>query len=346
MSISDWKLCIICQTNTKESLQCPADSKRKDLGAGYRSFLNNLQEFHRLGCLPEKFTLSFPVEVTSENGNLEEILFKNKAAWHKSCKEIFSNAKLERARKRKLTQVTKEEEEEDREDENDNDEPSTSPIKARRSMSKNICYEKNFCFFCDVEDNLSNLHSVCTFEVDSRVRQCAELLQDHILLSKLASCGDMIAKEAKYHAKCLVSLYNKARQIKKSTYNDATSQENTVDDDELAFTETVAYIDDQLETQSQAILKLSDIVNLFSSKLSELTGQNTNVNSTRLKERVMVAFPNLEAFPQGRDVLLVPQHEVGGVLKEHKENKDSKACCLAKAAKILRKEILKVIFTF
>ena len=30
-----WLKCIICQKETKEKTQCPADSKRHDLGAGY-----------------------------------------------------------------------------------------------------------------------------------------------------------------------------------------------------------------------------------------------------------------------------------------------------------------------
>jgi len=31
-------LYLICHTCTKEKLQCPADSKRSDVGAGYKSF--------------------------------------------------------------------------------------------------------------------------------------------------------------------------------------------------------------------------------------------------------------------------------------------------------------------
>ena len=48
----DWKLCIICQTKTREPLQCPAMSKRKDVGASYASFTSNLEEFHKIGSVP------------------------------------------------------------------------------------------------------------------------------------------------------------------------------------------------------------------------------------------------------------------------------------------------------
>ncbi len=42
---------------------------------------------------------------------------------------------------------------------------------------------------------------------------CAGLLEDTELLAKL-SAGDMVALEAKYHTKCLVGLYNRARKAK------------------------------------------------------------------------------------------------------------------------------------
>ena len=54
------------------------------------------------------------------------------------------------------------------------------------------------------------LHNVSTFDLDVRVRQCALKLQDKPLLAKV-SAGDLIVQEAKYHAQCLASLYNKAR---------------------------------------------------------------------------------------------------------------------------------------
>ena len=71
-----------------------------------------------------------------------------------------------------------------------------------------MCLSENHCFFCDQTDNLRNLHTASTFEVDQKVRKCAVALKDSKLLAKL-SAGDMIAIEAKYHAKCLIDLYNR-----------------------------------------------------------------------------------------------------------------------------------------
>jgi len=58
-----------------------------------------------------------------------------------------------------------------------------------------------------------------TFAVDDKVRKCAALLQDSMLLAKLAS-GAMIATEAKYHPSCLLNLYYKAGNLKSSDNTD------------------------------------------------------------------------------------------------------------------------------
>ena len=34
---TNWNLCIICQAETSENLNCPALSNRKDVGSGYKS---------------------------------------------------------------------------------------------------------------------------------------------------------------------------------------------------------------------------------------------------------------------------------------------------------------------
>ena len=51
------------------------------------------------------------------------------------------------------------------------------------------------------------------YDIDRKVRKCALQLEDTFLPSKLAP-GDMIALEAKYHGRCLVELYNRARKAR------------------------------------------------------------------------------------------------------------------------------------
>ena len=52
-----------------------------------------------------------------------------------------------------------------------------------------------------------------TKDVGARIRRCATKLLDEKLFKKVSS-GDLIASEAKYHAKCLVALYNAAARFK------------------------------------------------------------------------------------------------------------------------------------
>ena len=96
-------------------------------------------------------------------------------------------------------------------------EDSNAPAKkyTRRNSIKSSAIEQ--CFFCGVSANMSEpLHQVSTLGLDARVRQCALQLQDQGLLAKM-SAGDLVAQEAKYHAQCLASLYNRAKQASLTT---------------------------------------------------------------------------------------------------------------------------------
>ena len=243
----DWKLCIICQRSTKEALQCPARSKRKDAGAGYFSFIRSA-----LGYKAE-----VGIEVTQidiESPGIEQTLTIHNASWHKSCRYLYNNTKLERAKKRKLAKSDKDE------DSTDEEPSSSSPVKSRRSWILTGPVAQNLqCFFCDKQDSPDNLHCASTLEVGRRVRDCARLLNDSSLIAKL-STGDLIAIEAKYHANCLVSLYNKTRPIRR---------ESSKSSDELAFAELIAYIEDILEVET-AVLTLSELVRFYQYKLKEL----------------------------------------------------------------------------
>ena len=63
------------------------------------------------------------------------------------------------------------------------------------------------------------LHEASTFNVGTRVRDCAHHLQDRVLIAKLSAVCDKISQEAVYHAKCLAELYNKTERSKQSTIN-------------------------------------------------------------------------------------------------------------------------------
>ena len=97
MQSTDWTLCILCQTETNEALQCPAESCCKDVVIDYSTFSENLQKFPELQELP----MDKNINRLNEGGGIVSTLEHNKAKWHKSCHIKFNSPKLKRAEKRK-----------------------------------------------------------------------------------------------------------------------------------------------------------------------------------------------------------------------------------------------------
>ena len=59
------------------------------------------------------------------------------------------------------------------------------------------------------------LHKASTFNLDNKVRECADLLNGTVILAKLSAC-DMVAIDAMYYTPCLTSLYGRAARIESS----------------------------------------------------------------------------------------------------------------------------------
>lgn len=94
------------------------------------------------------------------------------------------------------------------------------------------------------------------------MRERAALVEDSELLPKL-SMGDMVALEAKYHIKCLVSLYNHARKVKGEAQQ-GTNHESEISG--IVFAELVMYIEEtRVDTGIAPLFKLVDLANLYKS---------------------------------------------------------------------------------
>ena len=121
--------------------------------------------------------------------------FQNDAKWHKSCRLKFSQTILERSHKGSFEYGN-----------------TNSPKKMFTRSSECVNNHKGQCvFFCDENASKAKpLHQVQTKEVDSKVRESATKLRNLPLNAKLSE-GDMIARDAMYHNRCLASLYNKVR---------------------------------------------------------------------------------------------------------------------------------------
>ena len=115
----------------------------------------------------------------------------------------------------------------------------------------------------------------------------------------------------------MVSLYNQARPFRKKASKPA--DDTSVQLEELAFAELFAYIEECLEEEQPAVLTLSDLVRFYTSNVQELGAECGKVNATLHKERVQAAFPDLTAHAEGREIRLVPQHDIGGMLSKAKK---------------------------
>lgn len=314
---TDWSKCIICQEDTDEVLKCPSYSKRDTSGAGYKTLAENLTAFDKIDCLPKTLNLS----QLDEGEGIEETFRLHNAKFHDSCRLHYNKTKLQRAQKRKIPQ-----------------ERDPDAHKFTRQSSSCELNSKEVCFFCDKPAvGEKSLHNVSTFELDIRVRQCAHELQDRSLLAKL-SAGDLIAQEAKYHKDCLTSLYNKSRDK-----IDVTDESDI--NHGIAFAGLISFIEEMRVNSNVApVFKLTDLVNLYEARLKQLgTDMTTLVHSTRLKNRIITYFPDMEAHKQGRDVVLVFNKDIGAALgKACKHDADNDAVHMARAASIVRRDMFKI----
>ena len=94
---TDWRKCCLCQTDKKEELKSPpthyACSPEND---GYSMIATNVPLFQAINQQPIRLDMSR----LDDGGGIEETLRRNNAKYHRSCRLMFSNSKLEHARKR------------------------------------------------------------------------------------------------------------------------------------------------------------------------------------------------------------------------------------------------------
>ena len=78
----DWKKCVVCQDDKDELLQYPANSKRSDIGSGYKTLSSNLQGFYELE--PQLLPSHYKDFMQIDGDELESCFVSNSACWHKS----------------------------------------------------------------------------------------------------------------------------------------------------------------------------------------------------------------------------------------------------------------------
>ena len=197
------------------------------------------------------------------------------------------------------------------------------------------------CFFSDLG---CDYHQAATLELDQHVRQAAEYLTDSALLAQLSS-GDMVAREAKYHSNCLTSLYNRVRAAKSSTEKSRSTEDVK---SAVALAELITYMEDVSKEDIAPVFKLADLTKLYTTRINRLGVElNQKVHATRLKERLLAHFQDMQEHKKGRDIYLVFKNDVGSALATACEHDiDSDIMSLVRTARIVRREIFKVRQSF
>lgn len=323
----DWSLCALCQEPSSKPLNCPAKSKRTDTGAGYVTLGDNLTSFLQLGKRP------LPIDIArlDEGDGIGSTLARNHAQWHTSCRLKCSASRLARAEVTAGPSGTC------------SDASGGLPYMLRQAECTNPPKESN-CFFCgEVGTEATPLHEAMTPRITHRVRQCALKIQDQKLIAQL-SHSDLVAQEAKYHTNCLATLYNAS---KRKTEEGEKENFDSVSHG-IALAELIGYIEDTKLSVTvndiAPVFKLADLLKLYTDRLVELGVEITGrIHSTDLKNRILANMPGLQAYKQGRDVLLSFSDDVGNALRDAcVDDCDDEAICLAKAAQIIRRDLIGV----
>jgi len=319
----NWDFCILCQENGT-GLQCPyaVKTNQTSVGSGYKTLAEQLTNFSELGDMP----INVDIKQLDDGDGIEATLMRHRAGWHKTCRLKFNQTKLERLQKR-----TKEK--------------TSSSVVHTRSSHGSLDLKDDKCFLCEMPAGSEGLHNASTYDVDTKVLRCAIELEDTALLAKLEP-GDMIALEAKYHRKCLVNLYNRARALE----NTVSVKSCDAHLHGIAFAELVAFMEDLRKEDIAPVFKLTDLALMYKTRLEQLgIDVGGRIHTSRLKERLLSVLLDLQAHSQqeskGKCIVLTFNEDVGPALTKAC-NDDDDGLHLAWAAQIVRKEMFEKKYLF
>ena len=138
-----------------------------------------------------------------------------------------------------------------------------------------------------------------------------------------------------------MSLYNRDRDRVKANTSHDDCDTNTAKC--TAFAELVSYVQAALQDKDTSpVFQLSVVKKLYVDRVDQLEGDSSVIQSTRLKEKVLRYFPQLDAYNEGRNVLFVAKKNTGNSPRRscHLDD-DSEAVNLSQAANIVREDMLR-----
>ncbi len=326
--VTDWSRCVLCQEATDVQLVQPKET-------GYETLSENLIKLNELKELPFKMTFA----IGSNGPQLTDLLKKNQAIWHKVCYVKCNKTQINRIIERKTRSSLE------------------SPIPMKRRLRTCIASAEGNnvltspsstkmndsdlppCFFCDKSIQLDDpkSHTASTFQFDENIRRMILDMQDASLMAKLPT-GDFVAADIVYHKKCCTQLYTDHRSFMRKK---SSNESEICNPSKVAFSAVVSYI----ENSSEDSFKLADLTKRYEVKLREIVGDEEigRQNSTRLKEALLEAIPDLEVNKSSGG--LVISYKAGDTLMDS-TNYGSDDFILRRAANIVRESMFKMKYQF
>ena len=168
-----------------------------------------------------------------------------------------------------------------------------------------INMKSNICFICETSDERSKLRQIETMQTYENLKRFACTLNDTKLLGSLSG-PDAIAQEMKYHLNCYTTLQNKVRSLQNTKNGENDQSQINSSCYPVAFSELLAYIYESNASSEEepTVFRLADLVKMYSNRLFELGIETPVINSTRLKELILLHMPEVEAYNCRRDVMI------------------------------------------
>ena len=336
----DWSLCALCQRDG-QNIVVPSANLNPDV-CGYSRLAKNIDAFTNEGLsLPSKITVTLR-DLKGET-NVADNLKENKAQWHKGCQAELAPSKLKRAlesaanKKRKVGEL-----------------PFNAPSKrTRSSLDAKTHLQSCLCLFCNEPGVFTTEYKklkhppawqkrMCKVRIlitAMTVRKAATEMGDSLLLTKLSE-GSLFARGACYHHQCLTEFRNRYRTFLASE-NPDTARLKDIESSVLA--QTMMYIEESLakstDTDVATSIKLSDVRKFYDHSLARMTGKESNVNVTRLKDKILELESDLQAVSDKKEIYISYKDDLAAALKYASRSEVNDVVSLCRIVRKIKAEL-------
>ena len=87
------------------------------------------------------------------------------------------------------------------------------------------------------------------------------------------------------------------------------------------------------------MFRLADLAKLYTQRLEQLgVDVSHRINSTYLKDRILMHLPGMKAYKEGRDVFMAYDDDVGAVLRQgYQTDRDEQSVMMTQIAEMVRR---------